>query len=173
MGGGGQSQGLLFGRGGSLPYPRDIVVPHNDYDCFFLLSFFFVFFRSLQYQQDIVVSHNDYDCFLCVFSPLDFLSLFGSLPYPRDIVLPHNDSCLLFCCLMFFVCVFIHNDSQQLFIMLFCCGICFCLNSCPYPHPWDNVIPFSTARKEKTTNNAERQSAIINDYHRPPLIGNN
>ena len=28
--GGGQSQGLLFGRGGSLPYPRDIVVPHNE-----------------------------------------------------------------------------------------------------------------------------------------------
>ena len=46
MGGGGQSQGLLFGRGGSLPYPRDIVVPHNDYDCFFFSFHFFPFFQE-------------------------------------------------------------------------------------------------------------------------------
>ena len=140
-------------------------------DVFFSFHFFCLF-RSLPYQQDIVVLHNDYDCSICFFSPLNFTSLFGSLPYPKNIVIQLNDSCsfVVWC---FFVCVFIHNDSQQLSMVLFCCRICFCLNSCPYPHPWDNVIPFSTARKEKMTNNAERQSAIINDYQRPPLIGNN
>ena len=66
MGGGGQSQGLLFGRGGSLPYPRDIVVPHNDYDCFFLLSFF-SFFSGAFNTNRTLLSHIMTMIVFCVF----------------------------------------------------------------------------------------------------------
>ena len=99
--------------------------------------------------------------------------LFACMSHIHRTLLSHLMTLVCLLSDVFFVCVFIHNDSQQLSMVLFCCRICFCLNSCPYPHPWDYVIPFSTARKEKMTNNAERQSAIINDYQRPPLIGNN